>query len=70
MSKILLLTSELKQINDIMNRLNLSDNPPDYVEIEVESINGIGKTTYMTIPQKINGLNGKFTFTITDENDW
>ena len=70
MSKILLETSELKKINDIMNRLDLLDNPPDYVEIEVESISGIGKTTYMTIPQNINGLNGKFTFTITDENDW
>ena len=66
MSKILLERKEWQRINEILDHYK----GINYCEIEVESINGLGKTTKLTIPHSIEGVTGEFIVTITDENDW
>ena len=66
MSKILLERHEFNEIAEIMEKFKAVN----YLEIEVESINGLGKTTTLTIPNSVDGISGEFVITITDENDW
>ena len=66
MSKILLERHEFNEIAAIMEKFKAVN----YLEIEVESINGLGKTTTLTIPNSVDGISGEFVITITDENDW
>ena len=66
MSKIILERHEWNEITDILEK----HKGINYCEIEVESINGLGKTTKLTIPHSIEGVTGEFIVTITDENDW
>ena len=66
MSKVLLERHEFNEIAAIMEKFKAVN----YLEIEVESINGLGKTTTLTIPNSVDGISGEFVITITDENDW
>ena len=66
MSKILLERNEFNKIVEVMEKFKAVN----YLEIEVESVSGIGKVTTLTIPNSIDGISGEFVITITDENDW
>ena len=67
MSKVLLELAEVKRINNALERLNYE---PEYIEIEVKSVGGIGKVTYLTVPHTIEGHKGTFRIAITDVDDW
>ena len=66
MSKILLERNEFNKIVEVMEKFKAVN----YLEIEVESVSGIGKVTTLSIPNSIGGISGEFVITITDENDW
>ena len=66
MSKVLLERHEFNEIAEIMEKFKAVN----YLEIEVESVSGIGKVTTLTIPNSVDGISGQFVITITDENDW
>lgn len=63
---ILLEISEFNRIVDCLKEFPEAKT----LEISVEGIGGLGKITELLIPTKINGIQGRFNITITDENDW
>lgn len=68
-NKIGLNVSEIKKIVDCIDNFPLATNTNAYVEITVES-NGLGKTTTIEFPTKMNGIDGKFSVEITGSSDW
>jgi hypothetical protein len=73
MQEITLSYNELKELIDIVERMN----PPDTlilaagtIKVSVDNSSGIGSIVKATVPVKVGNRWGDWTTTITDESSW
>ena len=68
-NKIGLNVSEIKKINEIIDKFQELSKNDSYIEISVET-NGLGKITAIEFPLTITDTGGKFVIEITGSDKW
>lgn len=68
-NKIGLNVSEIKKINELIDKFPELSKNDSYIEISVET-NGLGKTTAIEFPLTITDTGGKFVIEITGSDKW